>query len=217
MPIVFNVGVDPVEAGLVASLNRPGGNLTGVSNLNVELGSKQLELLHEVVPSAAGIAVLVNPTSPAFAEPLVRQLQAAAQVRKLRLPVLRASSEPEFEFAFASLAELRAGALLIGSDPFLNSRSEQLAAIALRYRMPTMHQIREFPAAGGLMGYGNYLPESYRLMGNYTARILKGEKPSDLPVQQATKIELVINLKTAKSLGLALPVSLLARADEVIE
>ena len=217
VPIVFNVGVDPIEAGLVSRLNRPGGNITGVSNLNVELGSKQLELLHEVAPAATSIAVLVNPASPAFAEPLLRQLQAAANVRKLQLHVLRAGTESELESAFATFAELRAGALVIASDPFLNSRSEQLAALALRHSVPTMHQIREFPAAGGLMGYGNYIPESYRLMGNYAGRILKGEKPADLPVQQATKIELVINLKTAKALGLELPATLLARADEVIE
>jgi putative tryptophan/tyrosine transport system substrate-binding protein len=217
VPIVFNVGVDPIEAGLVSSLNRPGGNVTGVSNLNVELGSKQLELLHEVVPAVTSIAVLVNPNSPAFAEPLVRQLQAGASVRKLQLHVLRASTESEFDPAFATLAGLRAGALVIASDPFLNSRSEWLAALALRHAMPTMHQIREFPAAGGLMGYGNHIPESYRLMGNYAGRILNGEKPSDLPVQQATKIHLVINLKTAKALGLTIPPMLLARADEVIE
>jgi putative tryptophan/tyrosine transport system substrate-binding protein len=217
VPIVFNVGVDPVEAGLVSSLNRPGGNVTGVSNLNVELGAKQLELLHEVVPAATSIALLVNPTSPAFAEPLMKQLQSAANVRKLRLHVLSASTESEFEQAFATIADLQAGALVIASDPFLNSRSQQLAALALRHAVPTMHQIREFPAAGGLMGYGNHIPESYRLMGNYAGRILKGERPSDLPVQQATKIELVINLKTAKSLGLTLPLSLLGRADEVIE
>jgi len=217
VPIVFNVGVDPVQAGLVASLNRPGGNATGISVLNIELGSKQLEMLHELVPAAASIALLINPTSPAFAEPLVRQLQAAAGVHKLQLHVLQASTEREFDSIFATLAELRAGALLISSDPFLNSRSELLATLALRHRVPTMHQIREFPAAGGLLGYGTDIADSWRLMGNYTGRILKGEKPANLPVQQATKVELVINLKTAKALGLDVPPALLARADEVIE
>jgi putative tryptophan/tyrosine transport system substrate-binding protein len=217
IPIVFNVGVDPVQAGLVASLNRPGGNATGISVLNVELGSKQLELLHELVPAAASIALLVNPTSPAFAEPLVRQLRAAADMHKLQLHVLRASTEPEFDPIFATLAELQADALVISSDPFLNSRSELLATLALRHGVPTMHQIREFPAAGGLLGYGTDIADSWHLMGKYTGRILKGETPANLPVQQATKIELVINLKTAKTLGLEIPPTLLARADEVIE
>ena len=217
VPIVFNVGVDPVQAGLVVSLNRPGGNATGISVLNIELGSKQLEMLHELVPAAASIALLINPTSPAFAEPLVRQLQAAAGIHKLHLHVLHASTEREFDLIFATLAELRAGALVISSDPFLNSRSELLATLALRHGVPTMHQIREFPAAGGLLGYGADIADSWRLMGNYTGRILKGEKPANLPVQQATKVELVINLKTAKALGIEVPPTLLARADEVIE
>jgi ABC-type uncharacterized transport system substrate-binding protein len=217
VPIVFNVGVDPVQAGLVASLNRPGGNATGISVLNIELGSKQLEILHELVPAAASIALLINPTSPAFAEPLIRQLRAAAEVHKLHLHVVQASTEYEFDSIFTTLAELRADALLISSDPFLNSRSDLLARLALRHRMPTMHQIREFPAAGGLLGYGTDIADSWRLMGNYTGRILKGEKPANLPVQQATKVELVINLKTAKALGLEIPPTLLARADEVIE
>jgi putative ABC transport system substrate-binding protein len=217
LPIVFNVGVDPVEAGLVASLNRPGGNLTGVSNLNVELGPKQLELLHALVPAATGIALLVNPTSPGFAEPLLRRLQAAADTLGLQLHVLRASSERDFPDAFATVIRLRAGALMIGSDPFLNSRSEQLATLALRHAVPTMHQFREFPAAGGLMGYGGSITVSYRTLGVYTGRILKGDKPADLPVQQITKVELIINLKTAEALGLAIPTALLLRADEVIE
>ena len=217
VPIVFNVGVDPVEAGLVASLSRPAGNATGISVLNVELGSKQLELLHELVPAAENIALLINPTSPAFVEPLVRQLEAAAGRYNLQLHILRASSEREFDTVFAALAELRAGALMISSDPFLNSRSELLARLALRHGVPTMHQIREFPAAGGLVGYGTDIAESWRLMGNYTGRILRGEKPANLPVQQATKVELVINLRTAKALGIQVPRTLLALADEVIE
>jgi putative ABC transport system substrate-binding protein len=217
VPIVFNVGVDPVEAGLVTSLSRPGGNLTGASNLNVELGPKQLQLLHEVVPAASRIAVLVNPTSPAFAEPLSRQLQPAAKSLGLELQVVQASTERELETAFASLRELRAGALVIASDPFLNSHSEQVAALALRYGMPTMHQFREFPLAGGLMGYGGAITDSYRLVGEYTGRILKGEKPADLPVQRYTKVELIINLKTARALGLNVPLAIIGRADEVIE
>ncbi len=217
IPIVFSVGVDPVDAGLVASLNRPGGNLTGISTLNVELGSKHLELLHELVPGAAAIALLVNPTSPAFAEPVTRQLRIAADSLKLRLHVLTASSEADFERVFAQVAELRVGALVIASDPFLNSHSAQLAALALRHKLPTMHQFREFPAAGGLMGYGGNITTSYRLVGVYAGRILKGEKPADLPVQQTTRVELFINLKTAAALGLTIPPTLLARADEVIE
>jgi putative ABC transport system substrate-binding protein len=185
--------------------------------LNVELGAKQLELLHEVVPTATKIALLVNPTSPALADPLSRQLQAAAKSLALKLQVVRASSLGELEAVFASLRELQVGALVIASDPFLNSHSELIAAFALRNGMPTMHQYREFPAAGGLMGYGGAITDSYRLVGEYTGRILKGEKPADLPVQQLTKVELVINLKTAKALGLEVPPALLARADEVIE
>ena len=217
VPIVFNVGVDPVEVGLVSSLSRPGGNLTGASILNVELGAKQLELLHEVTPKATKIALLVNPTSPALADPLSRQLQAAAKSLALKLQVVRASSLGELEAVFASLRELQVGALVIASDPFLNSHSEQIAGLALHNSMPTMHQYREFPAAGGLMGYGGAITDSYRLVGEYTGRVLKGEKPADLPVQQLTKVELVINLKTAKALGLEVPPALLARADEVIE
>jgi putative tryptophan/tyrosine transport system substrate-binding protein len=217
VPVVFNVGVDPVEAGLVTSLSRPGGNLTGASNLNVELGPKQLQLLHEVVPTASRIAVLVNPTSPAFAEPLARQLQPAAKSLGLELQVVQASTERELEIAFASLRDLQAGALVIASDPFLNSKSEQVAALALRHGMPTMHQFREFPLAGGLMGYGGAITDSYRLVGEYTGRILKGEKPADLPVQRYTKVELIINLKTARALGLNVPLAIIGRADEVIE
>ena len=185
--------------------------------MNVELGAKQLELLHEVVPTATKIALLVNPTSPALADPLSRQLQAAAKSLALKLQVVQASSLGELEAVFASLRELQVGALEIASDPFLNSHSELIAALALRNAMPTMHQYREFPAAGGLMGYGGDITDSYRLVGEYTGRILKGEKPADLPVQQLTKVELVINLKTAKALGLEIPQTLLARADEVIE
>jgi len=183
----------------------------------VELGPKQLQLLHEVVPTARKIALLVNPTSPAFSEPLSRLLQAAARSLALELHVLNASTERDLETAFASLQQLQVGALVIASDPFLNSHSEQLAALALRYAMPTMHQFREFPAAGGLMGYGGSITDSYRLVGEYSGRILKGEKPANLPVQQYTKVELIINLKTARALGLAVPLAIIGRADEVIE
>jgi len=217
VPIVFSVGVDPIEAGLVASLAHPGANLTGASTLNVELGPKQLQLLHEVVPTAGRIALLVNPVSPAFAEPLSRQLQATARDFGLELHVLQASTERDLEAVFASMAQLPAGAMLIASDPFLNSHSKEIAALALRYAMPTMHQFREFPVAGGLMGYGGSITDSYRLVGQYTGRILKGEKPADLPVQQYTKVELIINLKTARALGLTIPLSIIGRADEVIE
>ena len=217
VPIVFSVGVDPVEAGLVSSLGRPGGNLTGASILNVELGAKQLEILHEIVPTATKMALLVNPTSPALADPLSRQLQAAAKSLALKIQVVDASSLAELEAVFASLRVLQVGALVIASDPFLNSQSELIAALALRNAIPTMHQYREFPAAGGLMGYGGAITDSYRLVGEYTGRILKGEKPADLPVQQLTKVELVINLKTAKALDIEVPSTLLARADEVIE
>ena len=217
IPIVFNVGVDPIEAGLVSRLNRPGSNLTGVSTLNVELASKQLEMLHEVIPAATDIAILTNPSSPAFAEPLLKHLNTAARTLGLNLHMLQASTDSEVEQAFVTILQLRAGALVIASDPFLNSRSERLAAFALRYGVPTMHQIREFPAAGGLMGYGSSISDSYRLVGTYAGRILKGAKPSDLPVEQVTRIELVLNLNAAKALGVSFPPSVLARADEVIE
>ena len=216
IPIVFYVGADPVQLGLVASLNRPGGNVTGVAGLNVEVGPKRLELLHELRPTADTVALLVNPTNP-NAEKLSTDLEAAAQKLALTLRVLHAKAERDFDMAFASLAQLRAGALLIGGDGLFRARSEQLAALTVHYSMPSMFQYREFVAAGGLMSYGGNIIDSYRLVGVYTARILKGEKPANLPVQQSTKAELIINLKTAKFLGLEVPPSLLARADEVIE
>jgi len=216
IPIVFLTAADPVEAGLVASLNRPGGNLTGVSILNVELGPKRLELLHELVPSASVVALLINPTHPA-AETLSRDLQAAARTLGLELHILHASTEHDFDAVFATLAQVRAGALVIGADAFFVSRSEQLAALAVRHAVPAVFQYRPFAAAGGLMSYGGNVTEPYRQVGIYTGRILKGEKPADLPVQQSTKVELIINLKTAKALGLTIPLPLLGRADEVIE
>jgi putative tryptophan/tyrosine transport system substrate-binding protein len=216
IPIVFVVGANPVEMGLVASLNRPGGNLTGVTALNVEVGPKRLEFLHELVPTATIVAVLVNPTNP-NAETESRELQAAARILGLQLNILYASTERDFDSAFASVIQLRAGGLVIGADQFFGSRSEKLAALALHHTVPTIYQFRDFTAAGGLVSYGSSTTDTFRLAGVYTGRILKGEKPADLPVQQATKVELIINLKTAKALGLTVPLALLTRADEVIE
>jgi putative tryptophan/tyrosine transport system substrate-binding protein len=216
IPIVFAYDGDPVQVGLVASLNRPGGNLTGVTNLGGELGPKRLELLHELVPMATIIALLVNLTNP-NAETLSRDTQAAARTLGLQLHVLHASTDRELDTVFANLAELRAGALIIGADAFFTSHSEYLAALALRHAVPTIFQFRDFAAVGGLMSYGGSITDSYRKVGVYTGRILKGEKPADLPVQQSTTAELIINLKTAKALGLTVPPLLLARADEVIE
>jgi putative ABC transport system substrate-binding protein len=217
IPIVFGVAVDPVEAGLVASLNRPGGNLTGVTNLNVEVGPKRLELVHELLPTATIIAVLVNPTSPNIAELFSRAMQQAARTLGLELHVLHAITDRDFEAAFARVLQLRAGALVISPDVFFNTRSEQLAALSLRHAVPAIYQYRPFAAAGGLMSYGSDETEYYRLVGIYSGKILKGEKPADLPVVQSTKVELIINLKTAEALGLTVPLPLLGRAEEVIE
>jgi putative ABC transport system substrate-binding protein len=217
LPIIFSAAVDPVAVGLVASLNRPGSNLTGVTSLNIEVGPKRLELLHEVVPSATSMALLVNPTNPSIAEPFSRALQAAARALGLQLQVLHASSEREIEAAFATLVKLRAGGLVISPDQLFLARSEQLAALTVRHALPSVHLFREFAAAGGLMSYGSDDREYYRLVGIYVGRILKGEKPRDLPVQQATKVELIINLKTARALSLSVPLPLVGRADEVIE
>jgi putative ABC transport system substrate-binding protein len=216
IPIIFNVAADAVQAGLVASLNRPGGNLTGVSNLGVEVGPKRLALLHDLVPRATIIALLINPTSP-NAETQSREMKAAARAIGLQLSIAHASGERDFDTVFASLVQLRAGGLVIGPDPFFNSRAELLAALALRHAMPTISQFRQFATVGGLMSYGGSQTDQYRLAGVYTGRILKGEKPSNLPVQQSTKVELIINMKTAKALGLTIPETLLATADEVIQ
>ena len=217
IPIVFFTGANPVQVGLVASLNRPGGNLTGVTSLNVEVGPKRLELLHELIPTATVVALLVNPTNPPLAETLARDLQAAARSLGLQLHVLQASTEDDFDTVFANLVKLRVGGLVIGSDIFFVSRIEQLAALTVRHAVPAIFQYREFAASGGLMSYGGSLADSFRQVGTYAGRILKGEKPADLPVQQSTKVELFINLRTAKALGLTVPPTLLARADEVIE
>jgi putative ABC transport system substrate-binding protein len=216
IPIVFSITADPVELGFVRSLSRPGGNLTGVTNLGVELGPKRLELLHELIPKATRVALLVNPTGP-NANSQSKEFQAAASTTGVQLHVLRASSERDLDSVFASLVELRADALAVGADPFFTSQIEQLSALALRHAIPSIYQYREFVAAGGLLSYGASNREAYRLAGVYTGRILKGDKPGDLPVQRPTKVELFINLKTAKALGLEVPATLLARADEVIE
>jgi putative tryptophan/tyrosine transport system substrate-binding protein len=217
IPIVFTMGSDPVQLGVVASLNKPGGNITGVTVLAVELGPKRLELLHEVVSTATTVALLVNPTNLSVAETESRDLQAAASTLGLRLHVLKASTERDLDAVFARLAELRAGGLVIGADPFFISRIELLATLAQRYGVPTVYQYRDFAAAGGLMSYGGSLTDAYRQAGIYVGRILKGEKPADLPVVQSAKVELILNLKTARMLGLTIPLSLLGRADEVIE
>ncbi|HET7223560.1 MAG TPA: ABC transporter substrate-binding protein [Rhodanobacteraceae bacterium] len=216
IPIVFTAGFDPVAVGLVASMSRPGGNITGVCILDVELGPKRLELLRVLVPAATTIAVLVNPADPARAEITAKNMQAAARDLRLQLHVLHASADRDFDAVFASLVQLRAGGLVIGGDPFFNSRAKQLGTLALRQAVPTIYQFRTFAAAGGLASYGTNLTDSYRLMGVYTGRVLRGEKPGDLPIQQPTKVELIVNLRTAKALGLTIPPSMLARADEVI-
>jgi ABC-type uncharacterized transport system substrate-binding protein len=218
IPIIFQFASDPIELGLVASLARPGGNITGITSLNAEVGPKRLELLREMVPSATVFALLVNPTAPNLAETVERELQAAAGRLGLQMHVLHASAERDFDTVFATLVRLRAGGLVIGNDVFFSTRSEQLAALALRNRLPAVYWTREFAAAGGLMSYGaTGSADPSRLVGVYTARILKGDRPADLPIQQSTKIELIINLRTAKAFGLIVPLSLLGRADEVIE
>jgi len=216
IPIVFEIADDPVELGLVASLNRPGGNLTGVTTLNVEMAPKRLELLHEVVPTTRSIALLVYPGNPVN-ERLSTDTQAAAQTLGLQLHVLHARTEGDFDTVFASLVQMRVGALVINNGSLFLSRIEQLAALTVRHAVPAISAYREFTAAGGLMSYGGSLTDAYRLTGVNVSRILKGERPADLPVQQATKVELFINLKSANALGLSVPHGLLNAANEVIE
>jgi putative tryptophan/tyrosine transport system substrate-binding protein len=217
IPIVFVAGFDPVKVGLVASLSQPGGNATGVSILDVELGPKRLELLHGLVPAAKSFGVLVNPTDSSRADSTSKEMQAAARGLGLQLHILRASTEGEFDAIFRSLAQLQAGGLVIGGEPFFNSRSEELGALSAQYAVPTIYQLSSFAEAGGLMSYGADLTDAYRLSGIYAGRILNGQKPRDLPVERATKVEMIINLKTAKALGLSIPLDLLGRADRVIE
>jgi ABC-type uncharacterized transport system substrate-binding protein len=217
IPIVFIISTDPVAAGLVASLNRPGGNVTGVTGLNVELAPKKLELLHELFPSATTLALLVNPTNPIAAENQSRSVAAAARTLGLQVHILHSSTEGDFDSVFARFAQTSAGALVIGSDLFFTSRSERLAALGLRHAVPSIYQFREFAEAGGLMSYGGSITDWGHQAGIQTGRILAGAKPADLPVHQATKLELFINLKSAKALGVEVPATLLARADEVME
>ncbi len=216
IPIVFEMGADPVAMGLVDSLSRPGGNLTGVSSLSVEVTPKRVEFLHQVLPTAGVFAVLVNPTSPT-AESQLRDLQSAAGTLGLKLHVLHASAARDLDTVFATLSQLRASGLVIASDTFLGTHGEQLAALAVRHAMPAVHQSRDFTIAGGLMSYGGSFVESHRQAGSFTGRIIMGAKPADLPVRQVTIIEFLINLRTAKSLGVTFPRSLLVLADELIE
>jgi len=217
IPIVFEIGGDPIRLGLVASLNRPGGNVTGATQLTTEVAPKRVELLHELVPSASVIALLINPTVRAIAEPVSRTSQAAAHTLGLDLHVLNATTERDLDAVFANLIQLRAGGLVIGSGAFFATRSEQLAALAVRHAVPAVSFVRRFVAAGGLASYSGNVSDTYRLAGVNTGRILKGEKPGELPVQQTTKVEMFLNLRTAKALGITVPLPLLGRADEVIE
>jgi putative tryptophan/tyrosine transport system substrate-binding protein len=216
IPIVFYVGVDPVEFGLVTSLNRPGGNMTGIAALQGELIAKRIEILHEMAPKAAVVALLVNPNNR-YTETETLMLQDGARSLGLELHVLNASTASDIDTAFGTLAELRPGALLVSADLFLLSRHKQLVALAVQHALPAVYPWRGYVAAGGLMSYGPSLSDAYRLVGVYIGKILKGAKPADLPVEQSTKIELVINLKTSKTLGLTVPITLLGRADDVIE
>jgi putative ABC transport system substrate-binding protein len=216
IPIVFSTAFDPVQIGLVASFNRPGGNMTGISSMNVELTGKRLQLLHELVPGATRFAMLDNP-SGAGSQAIIAEAQAAARALGRQLLVLNASTESDFEAAFATLVQQRAEALSVGSGTLFQNRHQQIVALAARHRVPTIYPIHEAVAAGGLMSYGSPMAENSRLAGNYTGRILKGEKPADLPVQQPTKVEPHVNMKTAKTLGLTFPTALLVRADAVIE
>ena len=217
IPIVFNTGADPVAAGFVASLNRPGGNLTGVTILLEQVVPKLFELLRAVLPTSSNIAFLHNPTNRTLAGPITRDAQTAARSLGFKLHTLGASTEREIDNAFADLAQLRPDGLVIGPDIFFTNRSNQLATLTVSHGLPAIYHYRGFAAAGGLMSYGTSLSDAYRLEGGYIGRVLKGEKPADLPVQQATKVELILNLKTAKALGLTVPLPLLGRADEVIE
>ena len=217
IPVVFYRGLDPVALGLVASLNRPGGNLTGVTGWNVIVGPKRLQLLHELAPKATAMALLVNVTSPDLADADAKEQRAAASTLGVQLHVLHASAEQDLDTAFAKLVELQVGGLVIGTDSLFNTWKERLAALSINHRVPTIHQYREFALAGGLMSYGTDTSDLSRQVGVYTGRILKGERPADMPVQQATKVDLVLNLRTAKMFGLTFPETMVARADELIQ
>jgi putative tryptophan/tyrosine transport system substrate-binding protein len=217
IPIVFETAFDPIELGLVTNLNKPGENITGVTQLNSLVTPKRLELLHELVPFASVVGLLVNPTNPALMETETNGAMSAARSLGITLHVLNASTEGDFEGVFNKLTELGAGGLVVGADPFFTSRSARLGEIAARHAMPGVFENRSFAAAGGLASYGGNIIDSYRLTGTYVARILKGEKPADLPVQQGTKLELFINAKSAKALGITIPLPLSGRADEVLE
>ena len=217
IPIVFEVGADPVQLGLVPNFNRPGANVTGVTQLNTEVAPKRLELLHELIPTTSLMALLLDPTDPTNADTQSTSVLSAAQRLGLKVHVLNASSERDFDRVFASVMQLRAGGLVIGAHGFFTARSEQLGALAARHAVPAAYENREFVAAGGLVSYGGGISDAYRLAGVYAARILKGEKPAELPVQQSTKVEMFLNLKAAKALGITVPLPLLGRADEVIE
>lgn len=217
IPIVFTTGVDPVKIGLVSNLRRPGGNVTGVSQLNAQLEPKRVELAHELTPAATVMVLLVNPSDPAGADRLLKETQDAAASLGLKVEAVRGGSDTDIESAFAGFAALKAGVMVIGADAYFSARSGFLAELSQRYAVPAIYQTSEFTAAGGLMSYGGSVPDSYHQAGVYAGRILKGEKPADLPVQQSTKVRLIVNLKTAKALGITVPLSLLGRADEVIE
>jgi putative ABC transport system substrate-binding protein len=217
IPIVFLVGVDSVKTGLVASLNRPGGNLTGVSSFTGDLTTKRLQLLHEFLPRATSIALLLNPSNPVAAEAQKRDAELAAQALGVHLSIVAASDASKIETAFRSLVERGSGALLLGDDATFNAQRDQIVALAAHHAVPAIYAVREYTVAGGLMSYGTSRVDAWRLVGSYTGRILKGEKPADLPIVQPTKFELVINLKAAKALGLTIPETLLATADEVIQ
>ena len=217
IPIVFEMAGDPVGLGVVASLDRPRGNVTGVANLGIQITPKRLQLLHEAVPNAKVVALLVNSANPTVAETQSREAQAAAHTLGIDLRVLNASTERDFDAAFANLTQMRAGGLVIAAEPLFSSRSKQLGELTVRHGVPAIYRLRDFAAAGGLMSYGGDTTRAYHLAGIYTGRVLKGEKPADLPVQQSTKVELIINIKTAKALGLSIPNTLIGRADELIE
>ncbi len=217
VPIVFETGADPVKLGLVASFSRPGGNVTGVTQMSEEMAPKRLELLHELLPGKRIFGLLVNPNAPMLAEPQAREVRSAANTLGLELHVLNASSERDFDAAFAKLAELRTGGLVIGGDALFTGHSRQLGALTVKHAVPAIYQWREFAASGGLMSYGAHITDTHRLVGVYAGRVLKGDKPAELPIQRATKVEMYINLKTAKALGITVPLPLSGRADEVFE